>query len=542
MENMNEEQSASLSRRGFVGGVGLLAAGAVAGSLLGCAPSAKDASAEDGDKDGAAPVEETPQADRELDCDIVVVGAGGSGLAACVEAAEAGKKVICIESQSQTGGNQTSVEGCFAANSSMQKADGVEVDTGSIIRMELEAGQYRIESQGYIDLVHRSGENIDWQIDHGVKFLRVDGDHGDLPPMFHRYEGSAGTDSYAIPMTAAAEAAGAEILLNTHGDSIARGEDGSIQGVYATEKDGSILKINAKAVIVATGGFLDNEELMREMGFDPEYTHAIGLPGHDGVGHQMAIACGAADNIAAASVIGDVSIYGLPDYFSGGTFNGLDGGFVYSFPYTLWLDEHGERFLNEDLAMVNMMIAQVPMQARKWAFAFADNAIMEKYLTEAEGMEGVYWDRAMSPRDELQGGIDDGVIFKADTLEELAKAAGMDIAVLEATVESYNKSVEDGSDHDFGKAPEFLQKIEEGPYYACTLSSVPNVTIGSIKTNRNFNAVDKYNEPIDGLYVVGVEGAMFWANVYTINIPGGCCANNVNSGRVAARHAIENCL
>lgn len=526
-----------ISRRSFLTAAGLGGAALAGAGLFGCAPS-------DGGADtanNAKGQDEAPQADVEMDCDIVVVGGGGSGLAASVEAAEAGAKVICLESQAQTGGNQTSVEGCFAANSSMQKAEGINVDSGSIIRMELEAGQYRTDSQGYIDLVRRSGENIDWQIEHGARFLRVDGDHGDLPPMFHRYDGSAGTESYAVPMTKAAEAAGAEILLNTHGDSIIKDEDGTIRGVYATNADGKVIKINAKAVIIATGGFLDNEELMLEMGFDSEYTHCIGLPGHDGVGHEMAISCGAADNIPAASVIGDVSIYGLPDYFSGGTFNGLDGGFVYSFPYTLWLDQHGERFLNEDLAMLNMMIAQVPMTTRKWAFAFADNAIMEKYLTDMENQDGVYWERAMSPREELQMGVDEGIIFKADTLEELAKASGMDIDVLKETVAYYNESVEAGSDRDFGKAPEYLAKIGEAPYYACTLSSVPNVTVGSIKTNRNFNALDKYGEPINGLYVVGVEGAMFWANVYTINIPGGCCANNVNSGRTAARHAIKTC-
>lgn len=111
-----------------------------------------------------------------------------------------------------------------------------------------------------------------------------------------------------------------------------------------------------------------------------------------------------------------------------------------------------------------------------------------------------------------------------------------------ASIERYNGFCASGSDEDFGKAPEFLAPIEEGPFYLVKLTNEILCVCGSVKTNRDFNAVDLYNKPVEGLYVVGIEGAMLWANIYTINISGACNANSVNSGRTAVQHAAAHCM
>ena len=143
---------------------------------------------------------------------------------------------------------------------------------------------------------------------------------------------------------------------------------------------------------------------------------------------------------------------------------------------------------------------------------------------------------------ELADGIELGVIFKGETLAELAAQTDMDPAVLQASVERYNESVAMGADIDFGKDPANLVAMGEGPYYLVELTCEILCVCGSVKTDRNFNAVDAHKRPIPGLYVAGVEGSMIWANVYTINISGACNANSVNSGRTAVRHAVANCL
>ena len=124
-------------------------------------------------------------------------------------------------------------------------------------------------------------------------------------------------------------------------------------------------------------------------------------------------------------------------------------------------------------------------------------------------------------------------------MEELAELMGVDAAALSATVERYNGYCDEGVDEDYGKPAELLMPVRQAPFYAVHITIDVQVSIGSIATDRSFRALSEAGEPIKGLYVVGVEGAMLWANVYTMNIAGGCNANNVYSGRVAARHALE---
>ena len=132
--------------------------------------------------------------------------------------------------------------------------------------------------------------------------------------------------------------------------------------------------------------------------------------------------------------------------------------------------------------------------------------------------------------------------MKADTLEELAKAAGFDAKTFASTVEEYNGFSEAGSDHNYGKDPSMLMPLAQAPFYAIRIVGEVNTSIGSISTDRTFHAVDSNDEPIEGLYVIGVEGAMLWSDVYTINVSGGCNANNVNSARTAVRNAVETLL
>jgi fumarate reductase flavoprotein subunit len=532
-----------IDRRQFIGGAGIIAASGAIGILTGCSPQQEQPTVEEEPNSNNTGNTTPAVIDQEIDCDIVVVGAGGSGLAACVEAAEQGKKVLCVESQSAPGGNENIVEGIFAVDSRMQLEQGLSFDTGSIVRQELASGQYRTSGPGFVDMIDASGNNVNWLLDHGVKIWRVDADKG-TEPFFHRFEETAGGVGYVPPMTEAAEKAGVEFLFETHGDSLVVAQDGSICGLYATKNDSTVLQINARAVIIATGGFADNDEYMSEMGYNVETMGRMAMPGHDGSGHTMAVEVGAVSYISSAAAVADLSIPGLPLFFESGKFNPY---FCSRYPVTLWLTETGERFLNEDFALVNNMFPPVPTLWQSQTYVFVDQALMDAWTSgEATGSlfadNAVLYGEGMTPLDELQSGIDSGVFLKAATLEDLAQQAGFDSKVLKTTIERYNESVAAGSDKDFGKDPQFLKAIGDGPYYLAKPTQNICAPVGSIRTNRDFSAVDSSNNPIKGLYVVGVEGSMLWANVYTINISGGCNANNVNSARTAVNHAITNLL
>lgn len=509
----------ALDRRTFIGGAGTLAAAGMLGMLAGCAPSGQAGSSDEAVKEQIAP-EET----RE--CDIAIIGAGASGLAACVEAAQQGASVICIEQNAQAGGSCIGIEACFGIGSSMQKELGIELDPGATIRLELEASQLKASGPGYVDMVHASGANIDWLIENGVMFGGVDADKGDFL-CCHRFKTGNGSESYVVPMAAKAEELGVEFLYNTKAQSLVCEEGGPVTGVII-DNDGTIVQVNAKAVIVATGGFADNEEFMAEAGLPESNRKQGGVPGHDGSGHIMALEAGAKSYRDHSAFLVADFVQGLPGYYEDGKWCFVIG---VAAPYALWINENGERFVNEDCPATNVMLMYVPCLRNKSTHVVMDSAMIETYVAgDAETQA------------QLEQGIESGEIVKADTLEELAQAAGFNTDTFASTVEEYNGFAEEGSDRNYGKDPSLLMPMAQAPFYAIHVIGEVNTSIGSICTDRSFHAVNAQGDPIEGLYVIGVEGAMLWSDIYTINVGGGCVANSINSARTAALNAVETLL
>lgn len=515
------------TRRGFLRGVAAASAGAAAFGLAACssAPTAeRSAQGEVGENEGdsSADAQKTFDVKETLDCDICVVGAGASGLVACVEAAQGGAKVVCLESQNVTGGNINGVEGCFGIGSAMQLERQIDIDPGATIKSELLASQMRANGPGYVDMVHRSGENIDWLVENGVQFGGVDVDKGNIE-VFHRFPTGHGMKDFAEPMTAKAEQLGVEIRLETAAHTLIK-EGNKVVGVYADGKEGTI-QVNARAIIVATGGFAQNEELMAGVAENPYITYG-GFDGHDGSGHLMCVDAGARSYRSNAALLVAFDVEGTPGYYDGGLFAFVLG---VAAPYAVWVNQNGERFAPEDCAAGNAMEMCMPVLQQKEAWCVMDSAMVDIY---SNGNQDIYA--------QIDGGIEYGSIVKADTLEALAEAANLPGDTFAATMDEYAGFVAAGSDKNYGKDAAALMPFSQAPFYALRISSGLNSTIGSIYTDRSFHALNDEMRPIEGLYVVGVEGAMLWSNLYTINVSGGCNANNVNSGRTAAQDALAN--
>ena len=167
-----------------------------------------------------------------------------------------------------------------------------------------------------------------------------------------------------------------------------------------------------------------------------------------------------------------------------------------------------------------------------------DANMLEKYPNEAdkETYEGYMEDFDQMIADGGRGGI------VADTLDELVDLAvetfeGMDGETLRETIASYNEMCAAGVDELYGKPAEYMVALEEGPFYLVRHLQTVCVTFGAIKTDRAFEVLTPEGTAIPGLYAVGVDGVMLWPNIYTINVPGGANAHNVNSGRTAAKKA-----
>lgn len=508
----------TIGRRGFLRGIGATALLGSLAALAGCTPAAQkestkiDASAESLSIDGTE------------DCDIVIVGAGGSGLAAAVEAGEAGARVICVEREAAAGGGETGVEGIFAVGSRMQEQEGeTNLSSGSLIRRELEAAQQRVHGPRYVDMVHNSGDNVNWLLDHGVTFMSLDADNG-TEKVFHRFEEDKGGVGYVPHMLKAAEDAGVDFRYNTLAKQIVM-TDGKATGVIVTNESGSNIQINASSVIVATGGFAEDFDMVSQNGINTEDAVYVGMPGHDATAHNMLIEAGAKDYSHNTAYLMALAVRGLPGYFDGGKFSFLIG---VAAPYSIWVNENAERFVNENFSQTNAMLMTVPTWPNKKTHILMDQTMLDAYMNGDQDAAS-----------QLNDGLASGEIMKADTVEALASAMGVDSAALTNTVERYNSYCSVKDDADYGKEAEFLVNFGTAPYYSFHATPDVQVAIGSIQTDRNFNAITDDGAPIEGLYVVGVEGAMLWANIYTINIPGGANANNINSGRTAAKHAVS---
>lgn len=306
-------------------------------------------------------------------------------------------------------------------------------------------------------------------------------------------------------------------------------KDGRVAGVEGKNKAGDTVTVNAKATIIATGGFFDNKE-MREKYLRFPDADGLAQKGKTGDGIRMAWAVGAGEEGA------EVQASYRPGPRGVSTTNHVSA--TAKQPH-LWLTPKGERFFNEIIML-------------EWPFA--GNA-----LERIGGTMYVVYDSKTLQHMEKDEGIDLGVgvmvpvgtklanfekewadaekagwAFKADTLEELARKTGMDPAKLAATVEEYNGFAAVRHDAQFAKDPKYLREVKTGPFYA--IKSVAS-TLGGIKANEKFEVVTPDETPIPGLYAVGNDVGGMYGDSYDLLMAGSTVGFAVNSGRIAVDSA-----
>lgn len=518
------KRGVKLSRRGFLGlsAVGAIAAGA---SLAGCSSQTNENATAATESVGYTPGEIA----ETIDTDIVVVGLGMSGLAAAVQAANNGEAVIGLEATGVTGGNGVGVEGIFAVGTDMQKQAGIEIEPVEVVQTELEEAQMVTDGALWRKLVQSSADNVSWLIDQGVQFSGVVDDYlgSGIVSGFHWFEGNVASEGYIPQMTARAEELGVDIRFNTAAKALIA-EGGKVVGVYAQNEDGKDIQINAKAVILATGGYAQNQTFMEERGFNWENIVYGGTPGHNGDGLSMALAAGAR-SFVKNSTFNCTNIIGQGDTFAWkadsftSTFCGA--GMFGTGGNQLWVNQDADRFINENFAAANFEMQSVPAMTHRAMYTVFDRAILESSLAN---------DPDTIARVDAANEVDLAV---ADTIAEAAEKLGLDAEALQAAVDRYNELCKMGTDADFGKPAELMVPIETPPFYVGKLNQYYLMSVGGIECNINAQVIDESKQPIEGLYAVGTDGCMLYRNIYTINVGGTCNANNVNSGRSAANHA-----
>jgi fumarate reductase flavoprotein subunit len=531
-----------VSRRAFLVGGAAAGALAVAGGVLGCTPkepgtgsggagSATGGSGSAGSGANAGPAVPA-NIDKEYTTDMLIIGVGGSGMTCCVQAALNGTDFIAIEKASVVGGNANFVEGMFAIGSKFQKEQGITVTPAQIIEAEMSRGQYRQNGSMWMDLCVKSAENIDWCLEQGVLYSgTIDNYYGGLYPTFHWFKDNKSKVGFVEPMTKRLEELGATIHLETAATSLAV-EGGKVVGAYAEGPEG-VIKYNAKAVVLAGGGFGGSSEVIAKQGWDTEGIFVVGSPNAAGDGYRMATEAGALDMLtdAAQSILYGIQAFPNIDFANdaGNPINGYFG--IAAGGPVLWVNEYGDRFARENLTTDNLVLQCIPGKVNKANYCIFDQGVFEAHFNTTPEAKQLFEDSLATNSGNS--------LYAADSVEELAGFFNHDAAALKTTIERYNELAAKGTDEDFGKPAELMVPLTGGPYYIAKLSYSFFFSVGGFLVNRKRQVLSTAKEPIEGLYAIGNDGNNNYRNVYTINMPGTAFGNQVNSGREAANYIKE---
>ena len=493
--------------------------------------------------------------DSTVDADVVVVGAGGAGMTAAITAAAEGKSVVVLESQSMVGGNSVRATGGMNAAKTVYQDEnefgesaGVEktlktaaekyADNETITALAKTVSEqwaaYQANPTGYFDSVElmeldtmiggkgindpelvetlcaNSADAIDWLDEHGITLHNVSSFGGASVKRIHRPVNAEGktvsVGSYMIPLLQEnCEKAGVKMMLDTTATEILTDANGAAVGVKATGASGETVTVNAKAVVLATGGFGANLDMVVKYKPELKGFMTTNAPGIQGQGIEMAQAIGAAtvdmDQIQIHPTVEANTAALITEGLRG------DGAIL--------INAEGKRFIDE-VGTRDVVSAAEIAQTGSYSWLVVDQAMVDASSV-------------------IQGYIKKGYTVTGATYEELGKAMGVDAAAFAETMEKWNGYVEAKNDPDFGRTS-FANPLNTAPYYAVKVTAGVHHTMGGLKINANTEVLNEKGEVIPGLFAAGeVTGGVHGAN----RLGGNAVADFTVFGRIAGAAASD---
>ena len=501
-------------------------------------------------------VEKTGSAeDSTVDADVVVVGAGGAGMTAAITAAAEGKSVVILESQSMVGGNSVRATGGMNAGKTVYQDEnefgesaGVEktlktaaekyADNETITALAKTVSEqwaaYQANPTGYFDSVElmeldtmiggkgindpelvetlcaNSADAIDWLDEHGITLHNVSSFGGASVKRIHRPVNAEGktvsVGSYMIPLLQEnCEKAGVKMMLDTTATEILTDANGAAVGVKATGASGETVTVNAKAVVLASGGFGANLDMVVKYKPELKGFMTTNAPGIQGQGIEMAQAIGAAtvdmDQIQIHPTVEANTAALITEGLRG------DGAVL--------INAEGKRFIDE-VGTRDVVSAAEIAQTGSYSWLVVDQAMVDASSV-------------------IQGYIKKGYTVTGATYEELGEAMGVDAAAFAETMEKWNGYVEAKNDPDFGRTS-FANPLNTAPYYAVKVTAGVHHTMGGLKINANTEVLNEKGEVIPGLFAAGEgTGGVHGAN----RLGGNAVADFTVFGRIAGAAASD---
>ena len=499
--------------------------------------------------------DETKAEDSTVDADVVIVGAGGAGMTAAITAAGEGKSVVILESQSMVGGNSVRATGGMNAGKTVYQDEnefgesaGVEktlktaaekyADNETITALAKTVSEqwaaYQANPTGYFDSVElmeldtmiggkgindpelvetlcaNSADAIDWLDEHGITLHNVSSFGGASVKRIHRPVNAEGktvsVGSYMIPLLQEnCEKAGVKMMLDTTATEILTDANGAAVGVKATGASGETVTVNAKAVVLASGGFGANLDMVVKYKPELKGFMTTNAPGIQGQGIEMAEAIGAAtvdmDQIQIHPTVEANTAALITEGLRG------DGAVL--------INAEGKRFIDE-VGTRDVVSAAEIAQTGSYSWLVVDQAMVDASSV-------------------IQGYIKKGYTVTGATYEELGKAMGVDAAAFAETMDKWNGYVEAKNDPDFGRTS-FANPLNTAPYYAVKVTAGVHHTMGGLKINANTEVLNEKGEVIPGLFAAGeVTGGVHGAN----RLGGNAVADFTVFGRIAGAAASD---
>jgi fumarate reductase flavoprotein subunit len=484
---------------------------------------------------------------RVIKSDLVVIGGGGSGLAAAVTAAHKGTKVIVLERRARLGGNSIFPKGFFAAESPVQKRAMVDARRDYLFQTAMEWAHWKTDPSIVRAFINKSGDTVRWLEDRGLHFSLVPLFPNQTPLVWHTLKG----DGAAIIKVLENECVslGVEIIFDARAKKIILGKQGKIIGVKAASRKGN-LEIAARSIVIATGGYGGNKKLLKK--YCPDYHEGMssrGVP-NMGDGLQMAIEIGVATDGLGILQLGGPSVHAKP--LKIGT--NEDNSFyvplyaIASEPNTVWVNSKGKRFVNEAVGYIHFVSANaVVRQPGNICYSLFDSSIVktmskeglivgrgptkEIQLAGLPGLEGA-----------LRSQLDKEIMKITDSWDDIAEWMGTESKMLKETVDIYNTACREHRDSIFVKDHRYLNSLDVPPYYAIKCQADYTTTIGGIKINEDMQVIDNDSYPIKGVYAAGVDAGGWEPDTYCAVLAGSTFGFALNSGRIAGEKAAEYCL